>query len=171
MRVSVFLPVHGEIHSIDGTGGDETVLEGVETILVADDAAITILMKAFLESFGYTVVAHTDPVRAWDEFRRDANRFDLVLTDQTMPRMTGTDLTREVRRLRPEIPVVLCSGLGSGGAEGDAKKRAFGNFLREAGQQEESRAGRAPGSRSGVGSGGWVTWLEYSLSKTISRCG
>jgi DNA-binding NtrC family response regulator len=63
-----------------------------------------------LEELGYTVVAETDAVAAVGEFERRKDVIDLVITDKTMPQMTGLDVARAIRAIRPDVPVILCSG-------------------------------------------------------------
>ncbi len=91
---------------------EEASLPGAgERILFVDDEEILAsLGKEQLEDLGYRVVAETDPVHAIEVFRRDPDAFDLVITDKTMPRMTGFDVARELRAIRADIPVILCSG-------------------------------------------------------------
>ena len=85
-------------------GGDEQVL------LVDDEQALVDVGRHLLARLGYTVTARTSSVEALEAFRADPARFDLVITDQTMPNMTGIELTRELLRIRPELPVILCTG-------------------------------------------------------------
>jgi CheY-like chemotaxis protein len=63
-----------------------------------------------LERLGYTVVACTSSTEALQAFRAAPQHFDLVITDQTMPGMSGVALAAELRRLRPDIPIILCTG-------------------------------------------------------------
>ncbi len=85
--------------------------EGTERILLVDDEADLVhLGKQMLERLGYTVVACTQSVEALELFRRQPDAFDLVITDQTMPQMTGEELTRHLLWLRPELPVILITG-------------------------------------------------------------
>ena len=86
------------------TGGNEKIL------FIDDEEPLADLGKDFLEGLGYRVVAETDPVKAIDTFREDRDAFDLVITDKTMPHMTGFDVVRELRNIRADIPVILCSG-------------------------------------------------------------
>ena len=87
---------------------------GCERILMIDDElAIAELGAEMLGELGYRVAAYTDSVAALEAFRRDPEGFDLVVTDQTMPRLTGTDLIRHCRELRPDLPVLLCTGHNS----------------------------------------------------------
>ncbi|MBI5592341.1 MAG: PAS domain S-box protein [Deltaproteobacteria bacterium] len=88
-----------------------TMPSGEGSILLVDDEVDLIDMgKVLLHSLGYRVVATHSSTEALEIFRRDPNGFHLVITDQTMPRMTGLELAREIRGVRPEIPIILCSG-------------------------------------------------------------
>lgn len=85
--------------------------QGSETVLLIDDeGAILETLKQMLAYLGYTVVSSTSGVEALELFRDSPNRFDLVITDQTMPRMSGIELAEKVNRIRPELPILLCSG-------------------------------------------------------------
>lgn len=88
-------------------------LTGHEHVLVVDDdpmvAAVT---RRVLERFGYRVTVHTSSADALALLRRDPGPYDLVLTDYTMPQLTGMDLARAVHHVRPDLPILLTSGLG-----------------------------------------------------------
>ncbi|ETX04129.1 MAG: hypothetical protein ETSY2_30565, partial [Candidatus Entotheonella gemina] len=79
-------------------------------LFVDDEAPLVHLGQEALCSMGYEVVAVTDSTEALNLFRATPAWFDLVVTDQTMPGMTGTQLTQELRRIRDDIPIVLCTG-------------------------------------------------------------
>ncbi len=84
---------------------------GRERILLVDDEPVLAGMyRAMLERLGYYVATETDPVEALDFFRTDPQQFDLVITDFTMPKMTGEELALELKRIRPELPIILCTG-------------------------------------------------------------
>jgi CheY-like chemotaxis protein len=63
-----------------------------------------------LQRLGYSITIFTDSIEAVSRFRRNPDAFDLVLTDMTMPKMTGAELTREVLSLRPKLPVIMITG-------------------------------------------------------------
>jgi PAS domain S-box-containing protein len=84
--------------------GDEHVL------LVDDDPVLASLAEEQLVSLGYRVTATTSPKDALDIFSRAPGTFDALVTDQTMPEMTGATLATEVMRVRPDFPVVICTG-------------------------------------------------------------
>ena len=84
---------------------------GCERILLVDDETpILLLARKWLEGLGYSVEPHKDGVEALASFRSRPRRFDLLVTDQSMPEMEGFELIHEARRLRPELAVVLTSG-------------------------------------------------------------
>jgi len=85
--------------------------QGKERILFIDDEEpLARLGQAMLERLGYDVVVCTSSAEALDTFRATPQGFDLVITDHTMPTMTGEVLAREVRGIRPDIPIILCTG-------------------------------------------------------------
>jgi PAS domain S-box-containing protein len=84
---------------------------GKERVLFIDDEELLVEWgQALLERLGYEVTALTDSAEAFDIFSSDPSRFDLVITDQTMPHMTGLRLARELLKIRPNIPIILCTG-------------------------------------------------------------
>lgn len=85
-------------------GGNEKIL------IVDDDKSITDIFKEMLIHFGYSVVISNNSKDAFDQFRKDKNYFDLILTDQTMPDISGIQLARKIRGFRKNIPIILCSG-------------------------------------------------------------
>jgi len=84
---------------------------GTETILLVDDEeTLVITMTKLLERLGYTVVSEMNPVKALEKFEQSGKAYDLVMTDKTMPGMTGYELAGKIRQIRPDIPILLCTG-------------------------------------------------------------
>jgi len=84
---------------------------GTERLLYVDDEdALSILARETLVRLGYAVTVCTSSHDALAAFHATPLGFDLVITDQTMPTMTGETLVRELRRIRPDIPIILCTG-------------------------------------------------------------
>ncbi|MBU1343498.1 MAG: PAS domain S-box protein [Proteobacteria bacterium] len=84
---------------------------GTERILVLDDeASILKIESQILKRFGYTVAASSSSVEALELFRSHPDNFDLVITDMTMPKITGEKLAAALIEIRPDIPVILCTG-------------------------------------------------------------
>jgi len=89
----------------------EPLPTGTERILFVDDEeALSTLARETLVRLGYDVTVSTSSLDALAAFRATPLGFDLVITDQTMPAMTGETLVRELRRIHPDIPVILCTG-------------------------------------------------------------
>ena len=89
----------------------ERLVRGKERILfVDDDEALVKLGQGVLEHLGYEVVALENSLEALALFRQSPGNFDLLITNQTMPHMTGAQLARNVLSLRPDLPIILCTG-------------------------------------------------------------
>jgi DNA-binding transcriptional LysR family regulator len=82
-------------------------------LLVDDDVAVLEFMRELVERWGLVSTAVADPLQARDLVAREPYRFDVVVTDQTMPRLSGMDLARAIATMRPDLPVLVCSGYGS----------------------------------------------------------
>jgi CheY-like chemotaxis protein len=87
--------------------GDETIL------LVDDEKAIVEMARVMLTRLGYTVEADLSPLAALERFLREPRRFDLVITDMSMPQMTGLELAESIKVANPAVPVILCTGFGA----------------------------------------------------------
>lgn len=104
--------------------------EGTEHIFfIDDDADILVLGHRLLEALGYRVTTAEDGIKALAMFRAQPEVFDLVVTDMTMPGMTGTELAAAMMKIRPELPVILCTGYSSHIDEEKAKKMGIGAFM------------------------------------------
>ena len=85
--------------------------------------------KKILEALGYRVVAKTSSTEALEAFRAHPDEFDLVITDQTMPHMTGKILAKELMRIRPDIHIILCTGYSEVITEEKAKAMGIREFV------------------------------------------
>jgi CheY-like chemotaxis protein len=109
---NMFLPVIEAKPKPEETENVSLILAGNERILLVDDEETLVHMVSdMLAEIGYEVTARMSSRDALELFRLDPQRFDLVITDFTMPEMTGAELARELIAIRPDIPVILCSGL------------------------------------------------------------
>ncbi len=87
--------------------------KGRKSILFVDDEPVVVeTTRKILIRLGYTVLAFSDPARALTVFESHYDTFDLVITDYTMPGMLGKELVAAIRKIRPDIPVVICTGYG-----------------------------------------------------------
>jgi len=93
---------------------EKFVPKGTEHILFIDDEPPLIKMgKQLLESLGYEITTRTSSLEALELFKAKPDKFDLVITDMTMPNMTGDYLTEKLIAIRPDIPVILCTGFST----------------------------------------------------------
>ena len=84
---------------------------GTENVLFVDDEeALAKLGKKMLEQLGYHVTLETMAHKALETFRANPEAIDIIITDQTMPGMTGGRLAKEVMDIRPDVPVIICTG-------------------------------------------------------------
>ncbi len=96
------------------TGKADDIPTGIERILFVDDEEMLAdIGKTILERLGYSVTAMTDSTAALNLFRSDSSQFDLVITDQTMPNIPGTELAKQLLQITPDIPIILCTGHSS----------------------------------------------------------
>lgn len=84
--------------------------KGGHILFVDDEAAIVKIGKKILERIGYTVETATGSMEALNLFKSSPDKYRLVITDLTMPQMTGIELAKELIRIRPDIPIILCTG-------------------------------------------------------------
>ena len=104
---------------------DESVELGTENILFVDDEpTLAIMGSRMLESLGYKVISQSNSFEALKLFKSKTDEIDLVITDMTMPLLTGEDLTKELRKIRPDIPIILCTGYSN--KINDKKARQLG---------------------------------------------
>ena len=104
-------------------GGTERVL------LVDDESAAVDAIQTMLENLGYKVTARTSSIEALEAFRDNPEGFDLVITDMTMPNMTGKDLAKELMSMRHDIPIILCTGYSEQIDEYKAKEMGINAFV------------------------------------------
>jgi PAS domain S-box-containing protein len=92
----------------------ELSVRGTERLLMVDDEKSLIQAGVQMMSrLGYQVTGATDPLKALDMFKQDPDGFDLVVTDLTMPHLTGLQLAREIKNIKPGIPIILSSGFST----------------------------------------------------------
>ncbi|MEJ2040331.1 MAG: PAS domain S-box protein, partial [Desulfosarcinaceae bacterium] len=103
---------------------------GMERILFVDDEVFqTDMLKHMLELLGYKVTALNRGPEALARFEKDPKAFDLVITDMIMPEMTGDVLARRMLEIRPDLPIILCTGYSENISEPQAKARGIKAFV------------------------------------------
>ena len=110
-RVDVYLPIV-EMDAAEQHGGDiRPIRGGAERILLVDDEeGVARMMKVMLKRLGYSVTAQTNCLDSLRVFRNNPASFDLVISDMTMPNMNGLQFADKIRNIRPEIPIIICTG-------------------------------------------------------------
>jgi CheY-like chemotaxis protein len=123
--VNVFLPVFqgGAKESVSSAPAE--IPKGNERILFVDDEESQVFtVRPLLERLGYKVTVEMDPRKALEGFRSQPGAFDLVITDQVMPHLPGNRLAQELLGIRPDIPIILCTGFSE--TVDEKKARAVG---------------------------------------------
>jgi PAS domain S-box-containing protein len=126
----VYLPTLKEDRATLEAEDPITAPRGSERVLLIDhENTIVDLNKERLRSLGYKVVASTSSAKALDIFKKRPDRFDLVITDYSMPTLSGIDLAGELLNIRPDIPIVLYTGKGDVNLPEKVKKAGIREFL------------------------------------------
>jgi CheY-like chemotaxis protein len=129
---TVWLPAAGETAKIlAGPAGDLPRGQGETVMIVDDQGSLVSLAEETLAALGYDPAGFRSSVAALQAFRAEPQRYDAVLTDETMPDMSGVDLAREMRRVRPELPIVLMSGYSGAQLTERAHAAGVGEVLRK----------------------------------------
>ncbi len=108
---TLYFPVTSDVETSEGLDAETNLPTGTESILFVDDEQyVADVSGSMLGHLGYKVTIMTNSVEALDLFKAHPDEFDMVITDQTMPKVSGVELAKEIFRIRPKIPVILCSG-------------------------------------------------------------
>ena len=101
-----------ELQSSENQESEEQSMmgEGQHIIVVDDDVSLSLLMEEILENNGYRVSRFTSGLSAYEAFAANPTEFNLVLSDQTMPGMTGDEMAQKMIKLKPGLPVIICTG-------------------------------------------------------------
>lgn len=98
-------------------------------LLVEDEESLAGLGKLMIEQLGYTVEVHTSSLNALESFKNSPQKFDVVMSDQTMPTLTGEGLARKLLELRSDLPIILCTGYSHTMTQEKAKAMGIQAFL------------------------------------------
>ena len=127
---SVYLPVIDDIDLEIESAETASATNGNERILLVDDEAQIIdIERRILERLGYKVTSKTDSEEALEEFSARPELFDLVITDMTMPKITGDRLARRLMDINPQIPVIMCTGFNEAITEEKALAMGIDKFV------------------------------------------
>ena len=123
LRIESEATMTTESHPNELPGGDEQIL------VVDDEKILADSMALILEKLGYRVTPRTSSTEALEAFRTKPDKFDLVITDQTMPNMTGAELANELIQIRPDIPIILCTGFSEMISKNEVKATGIREFV------------------------------------------
>jgi CheY-like chemotaxis protein len=108
---------------------DDSVVKGKGRIMVVDDEeSLVEIQKEILENLGYEVTAMTSSTEALKAFKK-SSKFDLLITDHTMPVMTGMKLSEEVLKIKPKLPIILCTGFSESVREEEALRQGIKKLI------------------------------------------
>ena len=125
----IHFPVIEENLSADEKNSADSFPRGNECILFVDDEEDVVeIGERMLTHLGYEVVAKSDSIEVLDLFRSQSERFDLVITDMTMPNLTGDKLAEEMLRIRSDIPIILYTGYSESFSREQAQKIGIKKF-------------------------------------------
>ncbi|MBT8004706.1 MAG: response regulator [Rhodospirillales bacterium] len=126
---NVYFPAIADHSNIEGDknlgqmGGDERLM------FVDDEMENTVVADEILSGLGYAVTTFTDSEAALEEFKSRPSEFDAVITDQTMPNMTGDVLAAKLREVRSDIPIIMVTGYSAKVSRENAKSAGINEFL------------------------------------------
>ncbi len=103
----------------------------LKILLVDDDRLVAESEGLMLQRLGHNVTVRTDSTEALQAFTEHPQEYDLVITDQVMPKMTGTRLAVEILGVRPDMPIILVTGFADSVQESQVKALGIGTFIRK----------------------------------------
>jgi PAS domain S-box-containing protein len=127
----VLIPVAGKVTVAPEKTAEEPVeVSGNERILFVDDEPpLEILGRRTLENLGYRVSSFSGSLAALAAFQASPQEFDLIITDQTMPEMSGTEMAAAILKIRSDVPIILCTGYSSKVSQDDYQKLGISAFI------------------------------------------
>ncbi len=127
---NIYLPTSNASLIKEKAQPTEQIYPGTERILLVDDEkAIIKMAQSMLERIGYKVVSHENSMEALEIFRAAPDKFDIVITDMSMPNMPGDVFAAELIKIRPDIPILLCTGFSKKISMAKAENMGFKGFL------------------------------------------
>ena len=109
-----------------------TAVGGTERIMVVDDEeSILTSTREFLKDYGYGVSAFSNSRDAFDAFKKEPSQFDLLITDMTMPQMTGLELSTGILKISGDFPIILCTGYSENFDEEKAVETGIKKYIQK----------------------------------------
>jgi len=126
---SILFPVAEEEAVTETEPADEFPTGNERILIVDDEESMVDIGRRRLERLGYQVEARTNPIDALELFRTNPDQFDLVITDMTMPHITGDKLVKEILKIRPDMPTILFTGFSEKINEEKAKEIGIRQYI------------------------------------------
>ena len=129
----VYFPIlENQIDSNSLQEEQNSIQGGTERIMVVDDEiAILTSTQELLEDYGYTVIAFSDSEQGIKEFKKKPHQYDLIITDMTMPKMTGEEFSAEILKTRTDMPIMLCTGYSENFTEDKALELGIRKYIQK----------------------------------------
>jgi signal transduction histidine kinase/DNA-binding response OmpR family regulator len=122
----------GDLRAVESTPAGVSSFAGEERVMVVDDVVeIVDMARDMLEGLGYTVEGYSSGPAALEAFASDPDGFDLVITDLTMPNLSGFELAKRILEIRPGMPIILCSGLSESVSDEKISSLGIRKFLKK----------------------------------------
>lgn len=112
-------------------GAKSMVGSGEHILIVDDEEAIVNMQKQILECFNYTITSRTSSLEALEDFRTQPDKYQLVITDMVMPEKTGDQLAKDLLAIRPDIPIIMCTGWSEPVNEKQARGIGIRSYLKK----------------------------------------
>ena len=126
----VYLPIVKSNFETQEIQSKEPLQSGTEQVLLVDDEeSIIVMEKQVLERLGYQVTSHTSSIEALEVFKADPKKFDIIISDVSMPKMPGDKLAVEMIKIRPGIPILLCTGYSKSMTDEKTKSLGIKGFI------------------------------------------
>lgn len=128
----VYLPLYTPDHWHQGAPEVVEPIDssGTECIMFVDDEpSLVNVFRQGMMRLGYRVEGFTDPRKAHEHFSKSSHKVDIVVTDTTMPYMNGVDLAEKMLKIRPDIPIIICTGFTTLISVDDARKKGISDFV------------------------------------------
>ena len=128
-KFTILLPQADVSSQMEEEEGGTSYSKAQSVLFIDDEPAIVEVAKTMLERMGCRVTAFTDPLKALKAFAEDPRTFDLIITDQTMPGITGVAFAKEVLAVRKDMPIILCTGYSETVSPEKAGKAGIREFV------------------------------------------
>jgi signal transduction histidine kinase/CheY-like chemotaxis protein len=132
-KISILLPEviehHADISLQEALGNTDSSLAGVRIMVVDDELSMTSMLREFLAMHGVITTIFNSPVAALNELEEHPDKIDLVITDETMPNLSGMHMAEHMLKCRPGLPIILCTGYSEHATPELAKQAGLVDFL------------------------------------------